>query len=183
MSGAHVERQNAQFQVPLQSIGIQNAAVPLGRDGPGQYSLTVPAGATAYVVIPVGNVEPWVVSANASVDRSGFKLEQVLLWYTIQGANLTSQALQLYTENIVGGAARAAPALVGSFAVDNDDGTTSLPITFRATPYRSRAVLSTPQYLLQQGQLPTLEWTLITPAGSTVKIHGVTLVGRVGIYY
>jgi hypothetical protein len=187
MSGAHVERQNAQFQVPLSAITLTGSGGAYTRDAQGQFSISLPTASTTYRLgIPLGSVMPWVVSANANIDRFGFKLEQIALWYSIGSVDLTAHTITLNTEAIAGAASRAASTtLGGALTYDTDDGTSAALATVqRANLYKTRVILGTPTYLLTQHQLPVAEWSLATGASSgTAKVHGVVLVGRFGLYY
>jgi len=187
MSGAHAERQNMQFTVPLRSLITPLAAVVPVREAQGQYSLSLPTAAgDFYVGIPISSVIPSVLTNDQRVDRMGFKLEQIWLSYAIGAVDLQQHSVTINQETITGNAARvAATAFGGTLTYDTDDGTsTVLPTTQRAALYKTRVILGTPVYLGGLGQVVTAEWRLQTGAASgTAKIHNVQLVGRQAIAY
>lgn len=189
MSGAHAERQGVEIPIPLAAwTQIGSGAVNL-RDAQGQPSISLPTAATTYRLLTAINAyNPHIVSTSAGVDRFGFKLEEIELWYSIGAVDLTANTFTLNAEVQAGAAARAAAtAFGGTFTYDTDDGTlTTLGLVQRANLYKSRVILPTASqaFFITRSQLVNAEWTLATGAASgTAKVHGAIMRGRWSIMY
>ena len=181
---------NCRLPVPLASITVTGAGATYSRDAANQFSISLPTAATSYVLgIPLVHQFPYRVEGGASTaavgNLTGFRLRQILLWFTIGAVNLTAHTFTIAQEAIAGATARAAAATAGGALTynTNDGASAALPTAFAATPYKTVVSLATPIALSADLGLVTAEWTMGTGASTgTAKVHGVTLMGDFGLY-
>lgn len=181
---------NCRLPVPLNSITLTGSGATYSRDAANQFSISGPTASTSYVLgIPLVHQFPYRIEGGASMaavgNLTGFRLRQILLWYTIGAVNLTAHTFTIASEVVSAGAARAAAvAAGGSLTYNTNDGASAaLPTAFAATPYKTVVSLATPIALGADLTYVSAEWTMGTGASTgTMKVHGVTLLGDFGLY-
>lgn len=190
MSIFGVHRGTARLSVPVSQLVVVGGASSMVRDAAGQFTLRLTAAGTTYNLgLPLSHHVFRVTSAT-SPNIFGFRLEEVLLWYSIVSVNLSAHDFSLYGESMAGGSARGTGNVFdsmtvanGKLTVLNHDGTTSLPTATSANTYLTRIKLSTPLQLVKDNSQYMADWQMGTGATSgAFYIHGVQLKGSVGIY-
>jgi hypothetical protein len=185
MTEIHKQLTPVQIPVPLGDCIPTGSGAVFAREAAGQYSISFPTANTAYQVqIPVAGTFPIYLAAQAGF---GFRLEEVLLWYSVGAVNASACTFAIYQETMTPNSTRAAATTFGgTLALAVDDGARgapvaqpiTLPTTQRANLYLVSLKLGSPAFLTTSRQDVNAEFTLTTGATSgTGKLHAVVLVG------
>ena len=176
-------KKDVYIQVPLNSITLTGSGATNSRDAAGQYSISLPTTTTTY---RLGMPCNQILNRTFGVGH-GFLLKDIMLWYSIGTADLSSHTFALTQETMIGGAARAASTSFGGTLTQVTDGAaagaiSALPVTQRANLYLTQVLLGTPAFASTDLTLVTAEWVMATGSSGTAKVHGVMFHGSWGAY-
>lgn len=197
----HVKNTAARIEVPVpQGLAFTGAGAVTARAGAGEFGLSLPTAATAYIVnVPISaHVGAWVsnlVNPGTSVaDPMGFQLQQIYLWYMIGAVNLSVSTFVLLQETMLAGAARAAATGFNgnqNLSVVNNGtaGTTqpaatgvTLATAFSANVNLSVITLASPIWFSSDSTFVNGEIAMTTGAASgTATLLRIMLAGAVGM--